>query len=271
MSDNQRNSAAGQRQKQYAQKAKTEQQNTLNSHGLTRKNEDFIYQLNKQLIAHGMHDDTKREVLDDTIQQLKEGQKKGQTAKQLFGTPTAYVYKLGHPDRNKIAAANNSPYYLLALDNGLMFFAIFAFMFGLLAVMNPGSVSPKYHYGSSGLTALIIVAVTGGLLFGYISTLMQPYKDPETGEYKNRSWIFRIIMITLTFLAWIGIYMFVSLLPNSINPQPSKWAYLVMAVVVFAIDLWLRAHFHIVNNVFGDSRRARQREQRERQRQQSRK
>lgn len=257
MSENQRNAAAGQRQKEYAEKAKESSQKTLSNHGLTRKNEEFIYQLNKQLIAHGMHEDTKQEVLDDTIKQLKEGQKKGQTAKQLFGTPTAYVYKLGHPDKNKIAASNNSPYYLLALDNGLMFFAIFAFMFGLLAVMNPGSVSPKYHYGSSGLTALIIIAVTGGLLFGYISLLMQPYKDPETGQYKNRSWIYRIVMITLTFLAWIGIYMFVSLLPNSINPQPTKYVYLILAVVVFAVDLWLRAHFHIVNNVFGDARRAR--------------
>lgn len=261
MSDNQRNAAAGQRQKEYAKKTKVEQHSSLSNHGLTRKNEEFIYQLNKQLAAQGVKEETKQKTIADTINQLKEGQKKGQTAKQLFGTPTAYVYKLNHPDRTKVMASNNSPYYLLALDNGLMFFSIFAFMFGLLAVMNPASVSPQYHYGSSGITALVLIAVSGGLLFGYISVLMQPYKDPETGQYKNRNWIFKIIMITITFLLWIGIYILVGLLPNSINPQPTKWVYLILAVVVFSADLWLRAHFHIVNNVFGSSRQARQRNQ----------
>ena len=95
----QRNTAAGQRQRQHL---KEDQQKTgmmFENAGLTRKNEDFMYQLNKQLDAQGATAEAKTALLEETMTALLEGQKTGQTAKGLFGTPTKYADELLHPKK----------------------------------------------------------------------------------------------------------------------------------------------------------------------------
>ena len=95
----QRNTAAGQRQRQHL---KEDQQKTgmmFENAGLTRKNEDFMYQLNKQLDAQGATAEAKTALLEETMTALLEGQKTGQTAKGLFGTPTKHADELLHPKK----------------------------------------------------------------------------------------------------------------------------------------------------------------------------
>lgn len=257
MSEQPRNAAAGQRQKQYIKENNKEAGKTFSEYGLTRKNEEFIYQLNKQLDAKGAKPDKKDEWVNETIEKLQAGQKKGQTAKAMFGTPTAYAEDLMNPKKKEPELQGTSNYGLLALDNGMMFFAIFSFMFGLISFMNPSSLSQNGHYGSSGLTAILIVAIAGGLLFGYIAKIMAPYKDKKTGKIVQRSLWARIGMIVVAFAIWIGIYTLTALLPNSINPQTNKWIYIILGVVIFGADLYLRTRFHIVNNVFATQPRKR--------------
>lgn len=257
MSEQPRNAAAGQRQKQYIKENNKEAGKSLSEYGLTRKNEDFMYQLNKQLDAKGVKADKKQEYMTQTINELKEAQKVGKTAKALFGTPTAHAEELVNPKKPADSEQQNTNVWMLALDNGLMFFAIFAFMFGLIGIINPRSLNPNGHIGNSGLTAILLVAVAGGLVFGYIAKIMQPYKDPKTGKMVSRSLWYRILMIVLAFIVWIGIYTISAVLPNSINPQLNKWVYIVLGVVVFGGDLYLRTRFHIVNNVFAGQPRRR--------------
>lgn len=256
MSEQSRNAAAGQRQQQYMKKQKQAENRDLSSSSLTRKNSEFIFQLNKQLENIGFDANNRQQAVNAAKKRLLEEQKRGRTAKQIFGTPTAYAHELANPKKED-KGQSNSQYGLLALDNGLMFFAIFALMFGVLAFMNPSSLVRNGHYGNSGILAILIVAATGGLLFGYIARIMAPYKD-ENGEWKTRSWGYKALMIVLAFMLWIGAYFLVGGLPNSINPQPNKWLYIILGIVVFAGDLWLRARFHIVNNVFGGNRAGQQ-------------
>ncbi len=257
MSEQPRNAAAGQRQKQYIKENNKEAGKTFSEYGLTRKNEEFIYQLNKQLDAKGIPADKKSDYLDKTIAKMQAGQKQGKTAKTLFGTPTAYAEELTNPKKKETEVQGTSNFGLLALDNGMMFFAIFSFMFGLISFMNPSSLSPNGHYGSSGLTAILIIAIAGGLLFGYIAKIMAPSKDPKTGKMVQRSLWARIGMIVLAFVIWIGIYTLAGFLPNSINPQTNKWVYILLGIIVFGADLYLRTRFHIVNNVFAGQPRNR--------------
>ncbi|WP_407658119.1 DUF1129 domain-containing protein [Limosilactobacillus caecicola] len=257
MSEQPRNAAAGQRQKQYIKETNKEAGKAFSEYGLTRKNEEFVYQLNKQLEAKGVTADKKATFIDQTINDLLAGQKKGQTAKAQFGTPTAYADELINPKKKTSEVPENSNFWLLALDNGMMFFAIFAFMFGLIAFMNPNSLSPNGHYGSSGLTAILIIAIAGGLLFGYVAKIMAPYKDKKTGKVVQRNLWLRIGLIVLAFLIWIGIYTLTALLPNAVNPQTNKWVYIILGIVVFGADLFLRTRFNITNNVFGGAPRNR--------------
>ena len=168
MSENQpRNAQAGQRQKEHLKEDRREAGNAISKHNLTKKNEEFVFQLNKQLERQGVAKEKRPEIIQDTITQLKEGQKTGKTAKALFGTPTEYVKNLKDPKKN------NQPNHmskqsikLLALDNMLIFFSIFTFMFGLMFWISPAAMKMT-HYGSSGLLAIVLVSVSGGLLYNF--------------------------------------------------------------------------------------------------------
>ena len=250
MSEESRNAAAGKRQQQYKKQHQEEMIHGMSKSSLSRKNSEFIFQLNKQLEKQGFDEAKRQQALDEAKQRLLEEQGRGKTAKQIFGTPTAYANELANPKKDEEKAPENSQYWLLALDNGLMFFAIFAFMFGIMSFMNPASLSRAGHYGNSGILAIILVAVVGGALFGYIAKIMAPYKDAN-GEWHSHGWVYKIVAIVLAFMLWIGVYFLVSGLPNSLNPQPNKWVYLILGIVSFAGDLWMRSRYHIVNSVFG--------------------
>lgn len=252
-----RNAAAGQRQKQYIKENNRETGKSLSEYGLTRKNEDFVYQLNKQLDARQVNADKKDEFMTKTINELKAGQKSGKTAKTLFGTPTQYAEELVHPKKKEDQPVGNQNFWMLALDNGMMFFAIFAFMFGLIGLINAKGLTANGHVGNAGITAVILVAIAGGLLFGYVAKIMSPKKDPKTGKLVQKGLWYRIGMIALAFIIWIGIYTIAAVLPNAINPLLNKWVYLALGVIVFGIDLFFRARFNIVNNVFAGSPRRR--------------
>lgn len=73
----QRNAAAGQRQRQHLKEDRQKTGMMFENAGLTRKNEDFMYQLNKQLDAQGATAEAKSALLEETMTALLEGQKTG--------------------------------------------------------------------------------------------------------------------------------------------------------------------------------------------------
>ena len=110
-----RNAAAGQRQKEYAKDQRQETARAFGKQGLTRKNEEFMFQLNKQLDAQGADPAKKPAMLEETLKALQEGQKTGQTARGLFGTPTQRAHALLHPEPTEQSQTQSS-LKLMALD-----------------------------------------------------------------------------------------------------------------------------------------------------------
>lgn len=55
--------------------------------GLTRKNEDFMYQLNKQLDAQGATAEAKTALLEETMTALLEGQRRGKPRRDCLERP----------------------------------------------------------------------------------------------------------------------------------------------------------------------------------------
>ena len=117
----QKNAAAGQRQRQHLKEDRQKTGMMFENAGLTRKNEDFMYQLNKQLDAQGATAEAKTALLEETMTALLEGQKTGQTAKGLFGTPTKYADELLHPKKTPAEQQQTST-ILMSVDNGLYSF-----------------------------------------------------------------------------------------------------------------------------------------------------
>ena len=144
-----RNAQAGQRQKQLEKERRQANGNAFSNYDLTRKSEDFMYQLNKQLDRLGVPSDKKDAMLKETIDKLLAGQKKGQTARALFGTPTEYAKELKNPMPTPAETSKQS-IKLLAIDNMLIFLSIFTFMFGLMFWLSPAAMQTK-NAGSSGV------------------------------------------------------------------------------------------------------------------------
>lgn len=251
MSDGQpRNAQAGQRQKQLEKVRQQASGNAFNKYDLTRKNEDFMYQLNKQLDRLGVPSDKKAGMIQETIDKLLAGQKKGQTARVLLGTPTEYAKELKNPKPTPAEASKQS-IKLLAIDNMLIFLSIFTFMFGLMFWLSPAAMQTQ-NAGSSGITAILIIAITGGFIFGYVATQVQPKFD-ENGKRVNKKPLWqRILLIVAGLAAWLIIYMLVSMLPNAINPRLNPWVYIIIGVVTFIGDMYFRSKFHVTGSLYGN-------------------
>ncbi|MBM6753176.1 MULTISPECIES: DUF1129 domain-containing protein [Lactobacillaceae] len=254
MSEQGRNAAAGERQKQHQKQEQQATGRAFQEYGLTRKNEEFMFQLNKQLDAQGATAEKKSALIQQTMDALLEGQKTAKTAKGMFGTPTAYAHELLHPKKEVEAKQENTNIWMLAADNALMFFAIFTIMFGVLAFTSPKALAPGGHNGNAGLTAIIIVALAGGALFGCLMKLIRPKVDAN-GRLVKRSLWYRTAVIILGLVTWIAVYGLTALMPNVINPVLNKWVYVILGLAGFAGDLYLRSKFNITNALFGSQRR----------------
>ncbi|QAR22862.1 DUF1129 domain-containing protein [Limosilactobacillus fermentum] len=252
----QKNAAAGQRQRQHLKEDRQKTGMMFENAGLTRKNEDFMYQLNKQLDAQGATAEAKTALLEETMTALLEGQKTGQTAKGLFGTPTKYADELLHPKKTPAEQQQTST-VLMSVDNGLMFFAIFTFMFGLIGLMQPSTLKLAQH-GSVGLVAIILVAVAGGAAFGFVNKILLPTVDENGKQHRRPLWL-RIVLVLGALMAWILVYMLVAFLPNAINPVLNAWAYLILGVAAFFGDVYFRQRYHIVGGFWGSSANRRRR------------
>ena len=92
MSEQPRNAAAGQRQKQYIKDNNKEAGKSFSEYGLTRKNEEFVYQLNKHLDAKGVAADKKDTWMSET--NSNNGKRKGKLRRPFLGPqrPTQMNY-----------------------------------------------------------------------------------------------------------------------------------------------------------------------------------
>ncbi|KIS04359.1 DUF1129 domain-containing protein [Paucilactobacillus wasatchensis] len=246
-----RNAAAGARQKAYVRQDNATTHRQFGDYGLTKRNEEFMFQLNKQLDQQGMKAEKKTDALKETIEALLEGQKKGATAKQLFDTPTKKANDLIHGPAK--ATNQQSSFWLLAADNGLMFFNIFTLLFGAMGFFQPKSLQTQQS-GTTGIVAILLVGIIGGMLFAWVTQIL----TPPAKKKKQPIW-FRIIAVVVALAAWIGVYFVASMLPNVVNPQLPAWAYLTLGVLGFVADLYLRRKYHIVGGAFGSPQQNRRR------------
>lgn len=212
-----------------------------------------MYQLNKQLEAQGVKAADKPALLAETIAALKAGQKSGRTARAMFKTPTAHAHELLHPQPSAQAQQQTAG-WLMAIDNGLMFFAIFTFMFGIMALVSPATMRLA-HNGSAGITAIVAVAIIGGLVFAAVNQILLPVqvKGAAAGQTKTKRrplWQ-RLTLILVALAVWLLAYTLVAMLPNAVNPRLNAYVYLACGVAAFLGDLYFRRRFNVTTGFLG--------------------
>ena len=231
MSEEPRNAGKQGEQKPVAHKKQT----------LTKRNEDFMFRLRKELKDSKLNDEQRQTAIIDTETKLLAGQKTGKTAKQLFGTPTQRLTELVEgPKKEKIEAQNNN-YWLRALDNALIFVALFAAMYGIMMAMQPKTI--EQAPGPAGVLSIILTSAMGGLGISYIYKIM--------AKQKKRPSIWKQGGITIVaVILWMIFYTSFAMLPKIINPILPIYGYISLAIATFALRWYLRRKFQITGGPF---------------------
>lgn len=205
--------------------------------GLSKRNQEFIWDVQSQATEAQQ----KAGLVAQVQNELLAGQKSGQTARQIFGTPQQ---ALGLETKK---ALDNAPergyasygFWPIAIDNALVFFGMFTGMFGLMLLFSGEQMlaQGQQNVGSFGLTALILTAVSGGLFFGAWSMIVAPREDGSL-----RSMWFRVAATIVLFGAWFVAYVSFAFIPQVINPILSGWVYLALAgLTYFGFRRWRQA------------------------------
>jgi uncharacterized membrane-anchored protein len=243
----QRNRNAGARQG-HNTTAKNERA-AFDNIGLTKRNSDYMFRFNQALQGTKLPVDKKSEIITETIEALKEGQKTGKTAKNLYGGDVNVRVKelVEGPKRPEGA---DDPYWPSALYNGLTFFAIFSIMFGIMYLLSP---STQKNSQPVGIISIIFSAVIAGLALPLVPRLFDPKRD-----HKYSLWA-RIPMVIVFVIAWLLLFYAMAYLPFYLNPVLTAWPQLILGALAGLGSFYVRRRWDLQQGFFssGSSRRRR--------------
>ncbi|RHH68425.1 DUF1129 domain-containing protein [Vagococcus sp. AM17-17] len=209
---------------------------------LTKKNDQFIFDLKKILDEEGVEVDERQkiETFNTMLKELVEGQKTGLTAKHLYGTPTEAVVFI----TTKPAAPLKTNFGSMWLDNSLLLFTFLSVMTGILTMV---SKSPQ---PTQGILSITIGAMSGGLSFYLIYRYIYIYDMPGADRSKRPGvWKTGGIM-ALCFIPWLMIFSLSAFIPHAINPSLDPVLTLILGVVAFGIRYLLKKKYNIQGSMF---------------------
>ncbi|HEY4399402.1 MAG TPA: DUF1129 family protein [Lactobacillaceae bacterium] len=225
---------------------------------LTKKNEAYIRQLEKLLQANPKLTPEKiSDTLKDVTEKVLAAQPSGQTATQLFGTPTQAAEQFVAPQdkRGKKTSSkrlHEYGFWTLALDTAMAITILFAGVFGLSGIFTPNSTE------GTGITSLILIALFGGVVYTRVVLALTPNPSAPHNLTRGR----RATLLALAMLGWLAGFLALSLLPRAINPVLPGWTYLILAVVAFGVFRWnrqksgLRGGFFAISQLSLEARQA---------------
>lgn len=205
---------------------------------LTNKNEQYIYQLEKTLVANNVSAEQVEKELAAMLPILVENQKAGLTARQLFGTVTERVQViLAGPQRDPNA---KSPSWQIAMDGGLMLGGLFALMSGIIILLNPAQAI------AMGWLTLLLNFLIGGLVLMVVSKFTPDFDKPKG----QRGYLKYLLVTTVAMLIWLFVIMgSQAILPASVNRALPAVVYLVIGVCALVAKWYLKKTLHITGTI----------------------
>lgn len=248
MSDNQKRNAGAQQRnagvKQDRNSAVKNERAVFDNVGLTKRNAEYMFRFNQALRQTKLNPDKKSEIVQTTLAEIKEAQKSGKTARNLYGNDVnARVKEI--VEGPKRPADADDPYWPSALYNGLTFFTIFSLMFGIMYL-----VSPKTQTASQpvGLTSIIFSAIIAGLALPLIPRLFDSKRD-----HRYSLWV-RIPLVILFMVAWLGLFYLMAFLPWFLNPTMGAWPQIVLGALSALASYLVKRRWQLRQGFFTSGR-----------------
>ena len=240
MAESKRNEKAAQQQQARAKAVEVTMRDGKFS-GLTKRNEDYLFHLDKALTEKNYDPEQKEQVLTEMYQELKEKQKQGVVATKLYGTVTEKAELIVNGPKKSEAPTELPKFWILALDNGLIMFIMFCIMYTLLGVF-----SPKQADVSGGwITLLATSTIAGvGLAFFYRSMLS------ARKEKGKKRWIKTILITLALILIWIVAFGVIAFIPVSINRTMEPIVYAILAGLGYLVRRYLKKKYNFRSVMF---------------------
>lgn len=240
MAESKRNEKAAQQQQARAKAVEVTMRDGKFS-GLTKRNEDYLFHLDKALTEKNYDPEQKEQVLTEMYQELKEKQKQGVVATKLYGTVTEKAELIVNGPKKSEAPTELPKFWILALDNGLIMFIMFCIMYTLLGVF-----SPKQADVSGGwITLLATSTIAGvGLAFFYRSMLS------ARKEKGKKRWIKTILITLELILIWIVAFGVIAFIPVSINRTMEPIGYAILAGLGYLVRRYLKKKYNFRSVMF---------------------
>ncbi len=240
MAESKRNEKAAQQQQARAKAVEVTMRDGKFS-GLTKRNEDYLFHLDKALTEKNYDPEQKEQVLTEMYQELKEKQKQWVLATKLYGTVTEKAELIVNGPKKSEAPTELPKFWILALDNGLIMFIMFCIMYTLLGVF-----SPKQADVSGGwITLLATSTIAGvGLAFFYRSMLS------ARKEKGKKRWIKTILITLELILIWIVAFGVIAFIPVSINRTMEPIVYAILAGLGYLVRRYLKKKYNFRSVMF---------------------
>lgn len=211
-----------------------QQENQQLEQQLTKKNQQYIFDLKKRLESSQLSSEAITERLYELLPQIIEAQKKGVPARQLLGTVSELaehiIYKPKPPKQNKV--------WEMWLDNSLLILALLAAFSGIVPLFTKQTVI-------YGLASLFIAAMSGGYVFYLLYKYINQYDRPGADTSKKPSLSKALgIMITI-FIGWFIIMSAATLIPPAFNPKLAPGVYLFIAAAALILRTILSKKYGI--------------------------
>lgn len=204
---------------------------------LTKRNQQYIFDLNKSMSAANFSEEEKALALHDILPKLVEGQKKGETARQQFGTVSECMDAIINKPKEK----KESTPLLMWLDNFMLFMGIFGLMVGVLSFFTKGNSTASY-----GVLTLIAGSAVGGWVLYLMYKYVYQYDRPGADKSKKpKMWKSMLLMVGAMFL-WLVAFGLTSALPRSINPILDPILMIAIGGAALGIRYFLKKKYDIV-------------------------
>lgn len=201
---------------------------------LTKKNQEFIHIATSQLIRDGKSDQEIKELLEEVLPTIIENQKKGITARGLYGAPSDWAKSFTKSeDSNTVPETNDNP-WLMWVDSSLLILGILGLVNGLMNFFHSGT-----QYG-------LLTFLTIGFGVGAGIYLMYHLIYRNMGKVGQRPKFWKAIFyLILTTLAWSIVFFLAALIPATINPTLSPIATIIIAAIAFGLRYYLKKQLNI--------------------------
>ncbi|MGM0214269.1 DUF1129 domain-containing protein [Enterococcus sp. AZ109] len=212
---------------------------------LTKRNQQYIFDLKKSFAAANFSEEQQEEALHDMLPTLVAEQKTGKTARQLFGTVSEHLDAIvNKPVKNELATKP----VLMWLDNFMFLFGLLSLISGAMALFVSRGTQQTATYG---LTAIIVASATGGLLFYFMYVFVYQYEQPGADKSKKpKTWKTILILGSMT-LVWFLIFNGAIFLPPALNPIIDPFILVALGALALAARYYLKKRFGIVSSLSG--------------------